>query len=86
MLFFLHPQAGKREPQAILKTDERNIILELGLQGKFAAKSTGWDENRIFHEGDKLEVAVKNGRWGLTHLLAAPPSAIEPVRRYFPGD
>jgi hypothetical protein len=23
---------------------------------------------------------------GLTHLLAAPRSAIEPVRRYFPGD
>jgi hypothetical protein len=29
-----------------------------------AAKSSGWDENRFFLEGDKLEVAVKNGRWG----------------------
>jgi hypothetical protein len=51
---------SQREPQTILKTDDRNIILELGLQGKFAAKSTGWDENRIFLEGNKLEVAVKD--------------------------
>jgi hypothetical protein len=42
---------GKREPQIILKTDERNIVLELGLGGKFSAKSRGCDENRIFLEG-----------------------------------
>ena len=42
---------GKREPQIILKTDERKVMLELGLEGKFAAKSTGWDENRVFLEG-----------------------------------
>jgi len=28
---------SKREPQIILKTDERKVILELGLEGKFAA-------------------------------------------------
>ena len=50
---------GKREPQIILKTDERKVVLELGLEGKFSAKSTGWDENRVFLEGDSLEVAVK---------------------------
>ena len=76
---------GKREPQIILKTDERHIHLELGRQGKFAAKSTGWDENQVFLEGDKLEVAVKNSRWVLTHLLAAPRTP-EPVRHYFPDD
>ena len=26
------------------------------------AKSSGWSENRVSLEGDKLEVAVKNGR------------------------
>jgi hypothetical protein len=45
------PPAGgfmtKREPQIILKTDERKIHLELGLEGKFAAKSTGWDEKPV---------------------------------------
>jgi len=43
---------SKREPQIILKTDERKIVLELGTGGKFAAKSTGWDESRVFLEGD----------------------------------
>ena len=42
------------------------MVLELGLEGKFAAKSTGWDENRVFLEGDKLVVEVKTGRWVLT--------------------
>jgi hypothetical protein len=69
----------------ILKTDERKIHLELGLEGKFAAKSTGWDENRVFLEGDKPEVAVVNGRWVLTHLPAKPPEP-KPVQHYFPDD
>jgi hypothetical protein len=55
---------AKREPQIILKTDERKIHLELGLEGKFAAKSTGWDEKRVFLGGDKLEVSVKHGPLG----------------------
>ena len=50
---------AKREPQIILKTDERKIHLELGLEGKFAAKSTGWDENRVLVEGDQLEIASR---------------------------
>jgi hypothetical protein len=37
-----------REPQIILKTDQRTVVLELGVGGKFAAKSSGWDENRTF--------------------------------------
>jgi hypothetical protein len=32
---------SKREPQTILKNDERKVALELGFQGKFLAKSTG---------------------------------------------
>jgi hypothetical protein len=75
----------KREPQIILKTDERKIHLELGLGGKFAAKPTGWDKNRVFLEGDKLEIAVANGRWVLTHLPAAHRPPIM-VRYYFPDD
>jgi hypothetical protein len=45
-----------REREAILKTDQRTVLLELGLGGKFQAKSSGWDENRTFIEGDVLEV------------------------------
>jgi hypothetical protein len=33
-------------------------------EGKFAAKSSDWHENRFFFGPDKLEVVVKNGRWG----------------------
>ena len=40
-------------------------------------------ENRGFLEGDKFEVAVKNGRWVLNHLPARPRSAVEPIRHYF---
>jgi hypothetical protein len=76
---------SKREPQIILKTDERTFVLELGLKGKFAAKSTGWDENRVFLEGDRLEVEIKGGRWVLTHL-PAKSTAPKPVLHYFPDD
>jgi hypothetical protein len=31
----------KREPQGILKTEERNRLLELGSDGKVVAKSVG---------------------------------------------
>jgi hypothetical protein len=45
-----------------LKTDESAAIhLEPGPDQKFNAKSLGWGEGRVFLEGDKLEVAVKNG-------------------------
>jgi hypothetical protein len=52
-----------------------SILLELGLGGKFQAKSSGWDENRTFLEGDVLEVAVRNGRRALIHVPAGPRSA-----------
>ena len=76
---------AKREPQIILKTDERKLVLELGLGGKFTARSMAWDENRVFLEGDKLVVEVKTGRWVLTHLPAKPP-APKRVEHYFPTD
>ena len=49
------------------------------------AKSGGWDEDRVFLEGDKLEVAVKNGRWVLMHLPAGLRPAAELVRTLFSG-
>jgi hypothetical protein len=49
------------------------------------AKSTGWDENRVFLEGDKVEVAVVNGRWVLTHQPAKPPEP-KAVQHYFPDE
>jgi hypothetical protein len=40
-----------REPQIILKSDQRNILVETGREGKFTVKSNGWDENRVLHRG-----------------------------------
>jgi hypothetical protein len=37
-----------RERQIILKMDQRTVVLEMSPGGKFAAKSSGWDENRTF--------------------------------------
>jgi hypothetical protein len=50
-----------REPQIILKTDQGTVLLEIAW-GEFEAKSNGWDEKRVFLEGDVLEIAVRNGR------------------------
>jgi hypothetical protein len=49
--------------------------IELGYDGKFA-------ENLV---GDKLAIEVRNGRWVLTHLPAAPREP-EPLRHYFPTE
>jgi len=45
----------ERQRETILKTDQRNLYLELGLQGKFSVKSSGWGENRVVAEGDHVE-------------------------------
>jgi hypothetical protein len=47
-----------RERQIILKTDQRTVLLEMGLGGKFQQKSSGWDEDL---EGDVLEVEYAMG-------------------------
>jgi hypothetical protein len=67
---------GKRETQIILKTEERNLLLEVGRDGKFVTKTVGWGENRVSLEGGKLEVAVVNGRRVRTRLPAAPKQAV----------
>jgi hypothetical protein len=60
-LFTLGGPLGKsREPQIILKTDQRNLIVELGLGGKFQAKSSGWNENRTFPKAMFLKL---NTQW-----------------------
>jgi hypothetical protein len=50
---------GKREPQIIPQKRRARHSPRAWVRGEFTAKSSGWDENRVFLEGDKLEVAVK---------------------------
>jgi hypothetical protein len=44
------------------------------MRGEFTAKSSGWDESRLFLQGDKLEVAVKSGRLVMAHLPTGRPA------------
>jgi hypothetical protein len=46
----------------------------------------GGTKNRVFLEGDKLEVSVRNGRWVLTHVPAGPKPVSAPVEHYFPTE
>ena len=70
-----------RERQIILKTDQRTLILELGLGGKFQTRSSGWDENQIFFEGDVREAEVCNGTLGANPRSGrgAPGTAFGPA-------
>ena len=46
------------------------ILKSPGQPPLFNSNALVVDKNGIFVEGDKLEIAVKNGRWVLTHLPA----------------
>ena len=85
LLARLLPEQAK-QAQIIFKTDQRNVILEMSQEGKFTAKSNSWDENRVFLEDDKLDVAVKHGNRVMTHLPAGPPPEPPPVEHYFPTE
>jgi hypothetical protein len=53
------PMSKAREPQIILKTDERNPALELGARGNSSSSQAVGMRNRVLFEGDKPEVAVE---------------------------
>ena len=55
---------SKREPSTMLKTDERSIHLGLGCEGNSSPNQVVGTRNRVFREGDKLEVAVKTAAGG----------------------
>jgi hypothetical protein len=76
---------AKREPQITLKTDERKVLLELDLEGKFAAKSTGWDEKPGLPRRGPVGDRSQGRPWILCHVPARP-AAPKPVLHYFPDD
>jgi hypothetical protein len=67
------PGGNGQSSRAAVETDRRTLV-ELGLGRKPQAKSSGWDENLMFLEGE----AVGNGRWVLTHVPAGPRLASSP--------
>jgi hypothetical protein len=75
-----------RERQVILKTDQRNIFLELSLGGKLQAKSGGCDENRMSFEGTLLKLQYLMAAWVRIHVLTGPRPAPPRGRALFPTE
>jgi hypothetical protein len=64
---------GKREPEIILKTDERRTTLELEREGNFAPDQV-LGAKPSFPRGRKLEVAFKTGPLGADAQAFGPAS------------
>jgi hypothetical protein len=77
---------GKREPQIIPQKRRARHSPRAWVRGEFTAKSSGWDENRVFLEGDKLEVAVKTAVGCSRTCLRARDRRPNLLRCYFPDD
>ena len=76
--------AKGREPQIILKTDERDLVLELGARRKFVVKSSSWEKNRVFVEDDKPRGRGQERPLGDDPSARRPPPEPPPVEHYFP--
>jgi hypothetical protein len=68
------------------KTDQRNMLLEMGRKGEIQCKVKRLGRELGFPRGDVLEVSVRNGRWVLTHVPAGPKPKHEPAQHYFPAE
>ena len=59
------------EPEILLKTGTKTIVLELGHEGKFSARAQGWDENQVIKSGEKIELSVVHGQWLIVKMQPA---------------
>ena len=41
----------------------RPFLLEMGRDGKFSAKSSAWEDNKVVLEGEEVVIQVEAGRW-----------------------
>ena len=49
----------KNERTVILKADDRTIILNLGRDGKLQARTSPWEDPKVFRNCDRLESALQ---------------------------
>ena len=66
---------SEERPEILLKTDSKTVMLELGREGKFSAKATGWDENKVLKPGEKIEISVVHSRWLIVKMPATAAEA-----------
>ena len=49
----------KNERTVILKADDQTIIFNLGRDGKLQARTSSWEDPKVFRDGDRLESALQ---------------------------
>jgi hypothetical protein len=74
-----------RERQIILKTDQRTLLLELGLGGKFQAHQADGTSAESFSKAMFLKLQYTMVDL-LTHIQAGPRPAPRPAQHYFPTE
>jgi hypothetical protein len=50
-------------PSRLLIADDKTVLLDMGHDGKFSAKSASWEENKVILPGDEIVIRVDGGRW-----------------------
>ncbi len=69
-------EPGTPDQETLLRTDSKVITLELLREGKFAVKSTAWEQHKVLEPGWYLRAEVVQGQWVISKrydaMLAAP--------------
>jgi hypothetical protein len=55
--------AKEQRSEILLITDDKTVLLDMGHDGKFSAKSASWEENKVILPGDEIVIRVDGGRW-----------------------
>ena len=55
--------AKEQRSEILLITDDKTVLLNMGHDGKFSAKSASWEENKVILPGDEIVIRVDGGRW-----------------------
>ena len=50
-------------PEILLITENKAVLVEMGRNGKFSAKSNAWEDNKVTLESEELVIRVDRGRW-----------------------
>ena len=89
---FLHKRTGlfvpkqKNERTVILKAHGQTIILNLGRDGKLQARTSSWEDPKVFRDGDRLDRPCSTGMGADPYRPRAcgAASAVTAAPHYFP--
>jgi hypothetical protein len=55
--------AKEQRSEILLITDDKTVLLDMGHDGKFSAKSASWEENKVILPGDEIVIRVDGRSW-----------------------